>query len=92
MRIKTMALIILALLLFGLGIGRPSDQDDFVVTARVMSSDHELQEGYFAFGESATLIARPGTDFHRFLSRQVGRNVRMVLTGADGRELSHLRR
>lgn len=92
MRIKTTALMILALILFALGIGRASDRDETVVTVQVTSSYHELQEGYFSLGESATLIARPGTDLHRFLSRQVGRNVRIVLTAADGHELSELHR
>lgn len=92
MRIKTTALMILPLLLFLLGIGHSSDRDETVVTVKVTSSDHELQQGYFSLGESATLIVRPGTDFHRFLSRQVGRNVRIILTRADGRELSQLSR
>ena len=92
MRINITALIVLALLLFGFAIGRASDRDETVVTVRITSSDHELSDGYFSLGNSATLIARPGTDLHRFLSRQVGGNVRIVLTAGDGRELSQLHR
>ena len=92
MRINTTPLIVVALLLFGFAIGRASDRDEIAVAVQVTSSDHELENGYFSLGESATLITRPGTEFHRFLSRQVGRNVRIVLTTADAPELSRLHR
>lgn len=92
MRIAMAAWMALALLLFGLGIGRASDRDETAVTVQVTSADHELAEGYFSLGDSATLMAKPGTDLHRFLARQRGKKIRIVLSEADGRELSQLRR
>jgi len=86
------AWMVLALLLVGLSVGRASDKDEASVTVQVTSADHEVQEGYFSLGESATVIAKPGTDLHRFLSRQRGKKIKIVLTEADGRELSQIRR
>ena len=92
MRIAMTAWMVLALVLVGLGVGWASDKDEAVVTVQVTSADHEAQEGYFSLGESATLIAKPGTDLHRFLSRQRGKKIKVVLAEADGRELSQIRR
>jgi hypothetical protein len=86
------AWMVLALLLVGLGIGRASDTDAATVTVQVTSADHEIQEGYFSLGDSATLMAKPGTDLHRFLARQRGKKITIVLSEADGRELSQIRR
>ena len=92
MRILMGAWVLLALILFGLGVGWASDRDEAVVTVQVTSADHELQEGYFSLGETTTVIAKPGSDLHRFLSRQRGKKIKIVLTEADTRELSQLRR
>jgi hypothetical protein len=91
-RIAMTAWMVLALLLVGLGISRASDTDAATVTVQVTSADHEIQEGYFSLGDSATLMAKPGTDLHRFLARQRGKKITIVLTEADGRELSQIRR
>ena len=37
-------------------------------------------------------MARPGSDLFRFLSRQRGQTVRIVLTRSDARTLSRLQR
>ena len=92
MRILMGAWVLLALILFGLGVGWASDRDEAVVTVQVTSADHELQEGYFSLGETTTVMAKPGSDLHRFLSRQRGKKIKIVLTEADTRELSQLRR
>jgi hypothetical protein len=86
------AWMVLALLLIGLGVSRASDKDEAVVNVQVTSADHEIQEGYFSLGESATLMAKPGSDLHRFLARQRGKKIKIVLSEVDGRELSQLRR
>jgi hypothetical protein len=91
-RIAMAAWMVLALILFGLGVGWASDKDEAIVTVQVTSADHELQEGYFSLGENTTLVAKPGSDLHRFLSRQRGKTIKVVLTEADTRELSQLRR
>ncbi len=92
MRIAMAAWLTLALVLVGLGIGRASDRDEAVVTAKVTSADHEVQEGYFSLGDNVTVIAKPGTDLYRFLSRQRGHKVKVQLTEAAGPELSRLER
>ena len=85
--------MIVALLLLGMSVGRASDKpdkDEAVVTAQVSSADHELEEGYFTLGESATVVAKPGSDLYRFLARQRGHKIKMVLTESSGPELSKL--
>jgi hypothetical protein len=84
----TLALI----LMLALTVGRASDRDEAVMTVQVTSADHELQEGYFSLGDGATVIARPGSDLHKFLARQRGRKIKVVLTESGGTELSRLQR
>ncbi len=81
----------LALVLLGLSIGRAAERDETVVTVQVTSADHELEEGYFSLGDSATVMVKPGTDLYRFLARQRGRKVKILLTEA-GADLSRLER
>jgi hypothetical protein len=84
--------MVVALILVGLSIGSASDRDEAIVTVQVTSADHELEEGYFALGDSATIMAKPGSDLHRFLARQRGKKVKITLTEQDSRELSRLAR
>jgi hypothetical protein len=91
-RIAMAAWLTLALLLVGISIGRASDRDEAVVTAKVTSADHEVQEGYFSLGDNVTVIAKPGTDLYAFLSRQRGHKVKVQLSEAAGPELSRLER
>jgi hypothetical protein len=84
--------LVVAALLLGMSIGRASDGDEAVITAKVTSADHETDEGYFSLGKDTTVLAKPGTDLHRFLARQNGREVRITLTLVDGRQLSKLER
>jgi hypothetical protein len=91
-RIALAVWLTLALILVGLGVGRASDRDETVLTAKVSSADHETEEGYFTLGDNATVIAKPGSDLYRFLARQRGHKVRIVLQDAAGPELSRLER
>jgi hypothetical protein len=86
------ASVTLALILFGLTVGGANDRDEAIMTVQVSSADHELQEGYFTLGDSATVVAKPGSDLYKFLSRQRGRKIKVVLTEAGGPELSRLER
>ena len=86
------AWLMIAVLLIGVSIGRASDRDEATITVQVTSADHELQEGYFALGDEATVMARPGSALFRFLNRQRGNKVKIVLSQSDPRELSRLRR
>lgn len=84
--------MVVAAVLLGMSIGRAADGDETIITAQVSSAEHETQEGYFSLGTDATVMAKPGTDLHRFLSRQNGRQVRITLTLVDGRQLSRIER
>ncbi len=92
MRIAMAAWVTLALLLVGFSVGRASDRDEAVVTVKVTSADHEVQEGYFSLGDNVTVMVKPGTDLYRFLSRQRGHKVKIQLSEAGGPELSRLER
>jgi hypothetical protein len=81
-----------AMLLAGYQIGRASDKDEAVVTVQVTSADHEAEEGYFSLGEGTTVMVKPGTELYRFLSRQRGKKVKLVLTESGGPELTRLER
>ena len=92
MRIAMAAWLVLALMLVGLSVGRASDKDQAILTAKVTSADHEAAEGYFSLGDTATVVARPGSDLYRFLVRQRGHKIKVILTEAGGPELSRLER
>ncbi len=92
MRIAIATGVTVALFLAGLAVGRASDSDEATLTVQVTAADHEVEEGYFSLGDSATLVAKPGSDLHRFLSRQRGRKVKITLKEAGGREISLLDR
>ena len=92
MRIAMAAWLTLALILLGFSIGRASDRDETTLTVQVSSADHEQVEGYFSLGENATVLAKPGSELGRFLTRQRGHKVRIVLQEAAAPELSRLER
>lgn len=92
MRKLMAALITLALVVAAFAVGRASDRDETVMTVQVSSADHELLEGYFTLGDSATVMAKRGSALYNFLSRQRGRKIKVVLTESSGPELSRLDR
>ena len=92
MRNLLTASITLALVLFGFTVGGASDRDEAIMTVQVSSADHEIQEGYFTLGDSTTVVVKPGSELFKFLSRQRGRKVKVVLTEAGGPEISRLER
>ena len=92
MKLAMTGWMVMALLLVGFSVGRASDKDETVVTVQVNSADHEVQEGYFALGEQATVMVKPGSDLYQFLSRQRGRKVKIVLTEAATAALSKIER
>ena len=92
MRKLMASLITLALVVAAFAVGRASDRDETVMTVQVSSADHELLEGYFTLGDSATVMAKRGSGLYNFLSRQRGRKIKVVLTESSGPELSRLDR
>jgi hypothetical protein len=91
-RIALRACLILALFLAGISVGRAYDRDETVLTVQVSSADHEMEEGYFSLGDSATVMVKPGSDLYRFLARQRGHKVKIQLQESKGPELSRLER
>jgi len=91
-RIAMVAWLTLAMILVALSVGRAFDRDETVLTVKVSSADHETQEGYFTLGDNATVIVKPGSELYRFLARQRGHKVKIVLQEAGGSELSRLER
>ena len=92
MRKLLMAWVTLALVFLGFASGGANDRDETVMTVQVSSADHEIQEGYFTLGDSTTVMVKPGSDLYKFLARQRGRKVKIVLSEAGGTELSRLER
>jgi hypothetical protein len=86
------ALITLTVVIAAFAVGRASDRDEAVLTVQVSSADHELLEGYFTLGDTATVVARKGSALYSFLSRQRGKKIKLVLTESSGSELSRLDR
>ena len=72
--------------------GAREDRDEATMTVQVSSADHEIQEGYFTLGDSTTVMVKPGSDLYKFLARQRGRKVKIVLTEATSLELSKIGR
>jgi len=91
-RIAATVCVILAVLLLGFGLGRASDRDETSLTVQVSSADHEQEEGYFSLGENVTLLAKPGSELFRFLTRQRGHKVKLLLQESTGPELSRIER
>ena len=80
------------LVLMGLASARASDRDETILTVKVSAADHEVAEGYFSLGDTATVMAQPGSDLYRFLVRQRGRSVKITLAESSGRQLSRVER
>jgi hypothetical protein len=91
-QVLTACIALLIAVVLGVAVGRASDRDETSLTVQVSSADHELQEGYFSLGDGLTIMAKPGSDLHRFLARQRGRKVKIVLTEATVPALSRLER
>ncbi len=84
--------LVVALLLVGGSLGWAYNADETVLTVQVSSADHELQEGYFTLGDDVTVMVKPGSELYRFLNRQRGNKVKIVLTESTAKELSQIRR
>ncbi len=85
MRRQQVAWLVLTVLLGVLGAAAAAVLDETTIVGEVSAADHEVEEGYFTLGEGATVIARPGSELHRFLASHRGQKVRLVIEGArDG--------
>ena len=86
------AAMLLTVMMMSSRTGQASDRDQALMTVQVSSADHEAQEGYFTLGDSATLVAKPGSELYKFLARQRGRKIKVTLEEASGPDLSRLER
>jgi hypothetical protein len=84
--------LVVIVLLIGVSLGRAYDTDETVLNVQVTSADHEAEEGYFTLGEQATVMVKPGSDLFKFLSRNKGQKVKIVLTQNEDRQLSQIQR
>jgi hypothetical protein len=81
-RLGAMVSIVVALLVASYMVGKASGPDETTLTVQVSSADHEMEEGYFSLGDSATVMVKPGTDLYRFLAGKRGHAVRITLSDA----------
>jgi hypothetical protein len=79
MRPLKLVWLVLALFLAGLGLSIASDAQVAVVTGQITSAEHETDEGYFALGQQAIVIAKPGSQLHQWLVTHKGQQVRLTL-------------
>jgi hypothetical protein len=79
MRRFVVAGVLLALLLVGLAATAQTRSEETTVVADLTAADHEVDEGYFALGQKATLIASPGTKLHDWLTTHRGQRVRVLI-------------
>jgi hypothetical protein len=86
------AWLTLALLLLGFSVGRAFDRDETSLTVQVSSADHEQEEGYFSLGNNTTVLAKPGSELYRFLTRQRGHKIKIVFQESGAPELSRIER
>jgi hypothetical protein len=91
-RILAMAVLAMALVIASFMVGQASERDEASLTVQVSSADHELEEGYFSLGDTATVMVKPGSDLYRFLSRKRGHAVRITLSDPGRPELSTIER
>ena len=91
-RRRTLWFAIVLLILLGLSATRANDQNETVLTVQVSAAEHEAAEGYFALGDSATVMAKPGSDLYRFLARERGHSIKITLSRSAARQLSRVER
>lgn len=73
-----LAWTILALLLFSFALGL-SAYDTAIVTGQLTATDQEADEGYFALGMEAAIVAKPGSELHRWLTSHAGQRLKLSL-------------
>ena len=93
MRTTTLAGVTLMVLCsLALGAAWAGTRDEAVLTVQVSSAEHEVVEGYFTLGDHTTIMAKPGSDLYKFLSRQRGRTIKITFSEAAKPGLSTLER
>lgn len=89
-RKRNLGLAAAMLMMAGFSTVRANDHDETTMTVQVSSAEHELAEGYFSLGDTATVMAKPGSELYRFLARQRGHSVKITLAENGSRQVSRL--
>ena len=76
-----LAWLTLALLLFGLG-KMTRAADELAIAGFISATEQEANEGYFALGNDAMLVVKPGSGPQRWLKAHSGQRVRVTLEPA----------
>ena len=74
-------LTLVVLLLFGLGKMTRAG-DELVIAGFVSATEQEASEGYFALGNDAMVVVKPGSGLQRWLRTHSGQRVRVTLEPA----------
>lgn len=77
MRRVVLVVAVLGLVLMGLGVALA--QGGYSLSGRLGATDQEAQEGYFAIGDQAMIVVRPGTEMHAFLRGKIGLRIRLTI-------------
>jgi hypothetical protein len=75
MRKSTLLAVVLAIMLFALGVRANGGMQ---LTGPISATEPEAEEGYFAVSHDMMLMAKPGTEAHKWLRSHIGQ--RVVLT------------
>jgi len=73
-------ILALVLVVFALGL---SAHDTVRVTGRLTATVQEAQEGYFALGMEAAIVAKPDSELHRWLRSHEGQRLKLTLEPED---------
>jgi hypothetical protein len=76
-RVSWVVVVVLGVSFGVLGAAVAAGLNEAAVVARLSAADHEADEGYFSLGDGVTVIAKPGSELHRWLSANRGQKVRL---------------
>ena len=59
-------------------------QQGFTLSGRLIATDQEAQEGYFAIDNQTMIVVKPGSDLHSYLRARLGQRVRVTIEPSSG--------
>jgi hypothetical protein len=72
---RTLVCLVAVTLTLAVGTGSTAHEKTVVTMGTVSAAEHEVVEGYFALGEDLTLVAKPGSSLHTWLTNHIGEQV-----------------
>jgi hypothetical protein len=73
--------IVFAVALLGAGL---LARDGFESVSVLGATEQEADEGYFSLGQNSMVVAKQGSDLHKWLTSHVGQRVRLRLESEKG--------